>query len=275
MARRINYRLEAKNCLDGMKELTDESVDVVITSPPYNLGVRYRTYQDDLPEDKYLEWSRRWIGEVFRVLNAKGSFFLNYGGSHAAPLLPFRMALLAAECGFQLQNTFHWIKSIAVPLPCGLVTLGQFRRVPSDRYANDCHEFVFHLTKDGDTPIDRDSIGVPYTDKSNLERYGHEKDLHCRGNTWFIPYETIVKQNQRPHPASFPKDLARNCILLHGARRGLVVLDPFLGIGSSALAALDCGIETFIGFDMDAEYVAIARAALNNATPPLFGPEAF
>jgi site-specific DNA-methyltransferase (adenine-specific) len=275
MARRINYHLEAKNCLDGMKQLAAESVDVVVTSPPYNLGVQYRTYRDDLPEDKYLGWSRGWIGEVFRVLKAKGSFFLNYGGSHAAPLLPFRMALLAAECGFQLQNTFHWIKSIAVPLPGGLVTLGQFRPVPSDRYVNDCHEFVFHLTQGGDTVIDRDSIGVPYSDKSNLERYGHEKDLHCRGNTWFIPYETICHRGQRPHPASFPKDLARNCILLHGARADLVVLDPFLGIGSSALAALDCGVETFTGFDIDEEYVRIARAALDNATPPLFGPEAF
>ena len=54
-----------------------------------------------------------------------------------------------------------------------------------------------------------------------------------------------------------------------------MVLDPFLGIGSSALAALDCGVETFIGFDLEEEYVRIAKAALNNATPPLFGPEAF
>jgi site-specific DNA-methyltransferase (adenine-specific) len=229
---------------------------------------------DDLPEDEYLQWSRRWIAEVIRLLKARGSFFLNYGGSHAAPLLPFRMRSLAAQCSFRLQNTFHWIKSIALPLPGGLVTLGQFRPVPSDRYANDCHEFVFHLTKGGDAPIDRESIGVPYTDKSNLERYKHVKDRRCRGNTWFIPYETIVKQDQRLHPASFPKELARNCIRLHGARRDLVVLDPFLGIGSSALAALDCGAETFIGFDLDEEYVRFAKDALDNATPPLFGSEA-
>jgi len=271
----MNYRLEAKNCLDGMQELAAESVDVVVTSPPYNLGVDYGTYKDDLPEDQYLRWSRQWMGEVFRVLKAKGSFFLNYGGSHAAPLLPFKMVLLAAECGLEIQNTFHWIKSIAVPSPCGLVTLGQFRQVPSDRYVNDCHEFIFHLSKGGDTPVDRDSIGVPYTDKSNLERYDHDKDVHCRGNAWLIPYDTICKGDQRPHPASFPKDLARMCILIHGARRDLVVLDPFLGIGSSALAALDCGVETFIGFDLEEKYARIAKAALDNATPPLFGPGAF
>jgi len=275
MPRRMNYRLEAKNCLDGMQELAAESVDVVVTSPPYNLGVDYGTYKDDLPEDQYLRWSRQWMGEVFRVLKAKGSFFLNYGGSHAAPLLPFKMVLLAAECGLEIQNTFHWIKSIAVPSPCGLVTLGQFRPVPSDRYVNDCHEFIFHLSKGGDTPVDRDSIGVPYTDKSNLERYDHDKDVHCRGNAWLIPYDTICKGDQRPHPASFPKDLARMCILIHGARRDLVVLDPFLGIGSSALAALDCGVETFIGFDLEEKYARIAKAALDNATPLLFGPGAF
>ena len=75
MPRRMNYRLEAKNCLDGMHALAAESVDVVVTSPPYNLGVDYGTYKDDLPEDQYLRWSRQWMGEVFRVLKAKGSLF--------------------------------------------------------------------------------------------------------------------------------------------------------------------------------------------------------
>jgi DNA modification methylase len=75
MPRPMNYRLEAKNCLDGMLELAAESVDVVVTSPPYNLGVDYGTYKDDLPEDQYLRWSRQCIAEVFRVLNAKGSLF--------------------------------------------------------------------------------------------------------------------------------------------------------------------------------------------------------
>ena len=75
MPRRMNCRLEAKNCLDRMQELAAESVDVVATSPPYNLGVDYRTYKDDLPEAQYLRWSRQWMGEVFRVLKAKGSFF--------------------------------------------------------------------------------------------------------------------------------------------------------------------------------------------------------
>jgi site-specific DNA-methyltransferase (adenine-specific) len=73
----MNCRLEAKNCLDGMQALAAESVDVVVTSPPYNLGVDYGTYKDDLPEDQYLRWSRQWIAEVFRLLKAKGSFFLD------------------------------------------------------------------------------------------------------------------------------------------------------------------------------------------------------
>lgn len=271
----MNYRLEATICLDGMKELAPESVDVVVTSPPYNLGVQYRTYEDNLPEDDYLQWSRQWIGEVFRVMRAKGSFFLNYGAAHENRLLPFRLALLAAECAFQLQNTLHWTKPIAVPLERGLVTLGQFKPVQSDRYVTDCHEFIFQLTKDGDTPLAREAIGVPYADKSNLRRYGHQADKHCRGNNWFIPYEPICRQDQRPPPATFPKELARKCILLHGWRQDLVVLDPFLGIGTSALAAWDCAAHNFIGFDLDEEYVRIAKAALYNATPPLFGPEAF
>src|SRR5207245_3755912 len=89
------------------------------------------------------------------------------------------------------------------------------------------------------------------------------QDLRCRGNNWFIPYKTIVSRSrERPHPATFPVELAVNCIKIHGYRPDLVMLDPFLGIGHSALAAKQCGIGRFIGFDIDGEYVMVARQAL-------------
>jgi site-specific DNA-methyltransferase (adenine-specific) len=71
-------------------------------------------------------------------------------------------------------------------------------------------------------------VGVPYADKSNIARWGHTagRDLHCRGNTWFIPYRTIQnRRRDRPHPATFPVELASNCIRLHG-KKSAVVMDP-------------------------------------------------
>jgi len=111
------------------------------------------------------------------------------------------------------------------------------------------------------TKLDRLAIGVPYADKSNIERWGHTRgrDRRCRGNTWFIPYKTIHQRDkQRPHPATFPTELAAKCIRLHG-QKGSVVVDPFLGIGHSAFAAKECGllVSKFYGFDIDEEYLKV------------------
>ena len=250
-----------------MRSLLDDSVDVVVTSPPYNLGIKYRNYNDSRTRNEYLDWSRSWAREVKRVLKDCGSFFLNLSGSPSNPLIPHELIVaLKCDVGFCLQNTFHWIKSISVVTKDGkLVSTGHYKPLHSKRFVNDCHEYVFHLTKRGDTAIDRLSLGVPYSDKSNIARWAHTKgrDLRCRGNNWFIPYKTIVNRaKERPHPATFPVELAENCIRIHGCTPDSVVLDPFVGIGHSAIAARRCGVRRFFGFDFDPEYIRVARLAL-------------
>ncbi len=163
-----------------------------------------------------------------------------------------------------LQNTLHWIKSITIqPKGQPEVSAGHFKPLNSPRYITDCHEYLFHMTKTGDVKVDRLAVGTAYADKSNISRWGHTggRDRRCRGNNWFIPYETIRSRvGQRPHPATFPVALAAQCIRLHGEKPGLVMLDPFLGIGNAALAARECGVSKFIGFEIDEEYLAEARA---------------
>jgi site-specific DNA-methyltransferase (adenine-specific) len=79
-----------------------------------------------------------------------------------------------------------------------------------------------------------------------------------------VPYKTIrSREEQRPHPATFPVELAEQCIRLHGGEAGLVVMDPFLGIGHSALAAKRCGVAKFIGFEIDAEYLGEAKEVVS------------
>jgi len=139
---------------------------------------------------------------------------------------------------------------------------GHFKPINSKRFLNDCHEYIFHFTKTGHAEIDRLALGVPYQDKSNISRWSHTRgsDLRCRGNTWFIPYETIQSRaKERPHPATFPVQLAEWCIKLHGASHVQTMLDPFLGIGNSALAAQRCGVKKFIGFEIDQIYLAEAK----------------
>jgi site-specific DNA-methyltransferase (adenine-specific) len=259
------FVLEAVDCVKGMRDMEEKSVDIVVTSPPYNLGIKYRNYEDRKSCDEYLLWSQEWAAEVKRVLKDRGSFFLNLGACPSNPLIPFELVVQIKRL-FTLQNTFHWIKSISIETREGeQISAGHFKPIHSQRFVNDCHEYVFHLTKDGNTPLDRLAVGVPYSDKSNIRRWSHTegRDLRCRGNNWFIPYKTIMSRSkERPHPATFPTELAVNCIKIHGCNSDLVMLDPFLGIGHSALAAKECRIGKFIGFDIDAEYVAVARAAL-------------
>ena len=102
-----------------------------------------------------------------------------------------------------------------------------------------------------------EGLAVPYQDKSNIRRYS-EYDKRDRGNTWFIPYETIKHKSERPHPAAFPVKLPEMCIRLHGLKDNLLILDPFCGIGSTADACARLGV-SFIGFDVDKNYLSDAE----------------
>jgi site-specific DNA-methyltransferase (adenine-specific) len=212
------------------------------------------------------------------VLRPDGSFFLNIGAAPSNPMLPHEIVMALREL-FVLQNTIHWIKSIAVEDRCSrrpagdarasrreaataIRSFGHFKPINSPRFLNDCHEYVFHFTKSGRVELNRLALGVPYQDKSNITRWSHTRgdDLRCRGNTWFVPYETIQsREKERPHPATFPVQLAEWCIKLHGASRVGSMLDPFLGIGNSAVAAQGCGVKKFIGFEIDDAYLAEAK----------------
>ena len=248
-----------------MARLRDEHVDLVVTSPPYNLGVRYGKFSDRQDRQSYLKWCGEWAAQVRRILKRDGSFFLNIGSAPANPMLPHEIVMELRE-NFVLQNTIHWIKSITIPQSRArqgeVASYGHFKPISSKRFLNDCHEYIFHFTRSGRVEIDRLALGVPYQDKSNIARWSHTRgsDLRCRGNTWFIPYQTIQSRSkERPHPATFPVALAENCIKLHGITRVHTMLDPFLGIGNSAVAAQRCGVKQFIGFEIDETYLAEAR----------------
>jgi site-specific DNA-methyltransferase (adenine-specific) len=102
-----------------MSRLAEESVDLVVTSPPYNLGISYGKYSDRQDRRSYLGWCGEWAGQVRRVLRPDGSFFLNIGAAPSNPMLPHEIVMTLLKF-FVLQNTIHWIKSIATrALPTG------------------------------------------------------------------------------------------------------------------------------------------------------------
>ena len=267
-------RFYLADCLDVFQQLPAHSVDVIVTSPPYNLGIQYHRYQDTLSQSDYLAWTTTWVAAAARVLRPDGSLFLNVGAKPSDPWTALDVAQ-AVRPHLKLQNLIHWIKSIAIDrssagAAAGLtrdLAVGHYKPINSERFLHDCHEFIFHFTPKGDTPLRRQAIGVKYQDKSNVARWrSAANDLRCRGNTWFIPYETIQnREKDRPHPATFPPRLPEMCLRLHGTDRVRTVADPFLGLGATAVACARLGLN-FVGVEMDKGYLeeAIERVKTAN-----------
>lgn len=258
-------KLHLGDCVAGMREtLPEGAVDVVVTSPPYNLGISYNGYDDTASREAYLAWMNEWAAAVSRALADDGSLFLNVGSKPTDPLVPFQVLDVMLR-HFRLQNVIHWVKSIAIvksevgnyPGITQDVVVGHYKPISSKRFLNDCQEYIFHLTKHAQVKLDRLAVGVPYQDKTNVMRWRNGgNDVHCRGNTWFIPYETIQNRDkERPHPATFPVELPSRCIRLHGIERARLVMDPFLGIGSSAIACARLSVP-FVGFEIAPDYYA-------------------
>jgi site-specific DNA-methyltransferase (adenine-specific) len=267
--RNTSVRFYHADCLEVFNGLDEQSIDVIVTSPPYNLGVQYNSYRDTLSPEDYLEWTSSWVKAAARVLKATGSLFLNVGARPSDPWTALDVAQ-AARRHLQLQNIIHWVKSIAIDraaagVAAGLtrdLAVGHYKPINSDRFLNDCHEFVFHFTPQGSTELDRLALGVPYQDQSNVTRWrGASRGIRCRGNTWFIPYVTIQRRDRdRPHPATFPSQLPEQCLRLHGLSRIQMAMDPFTGLGSTAVACAKLGVE-FVGAEIDETYLreAVAR----------------
>lgn len=248
----VTLRFFLGDCLDVLPGLGRASIGVVVTSPPYNLGTKYRSYEDTLPRRDYLRWTERWVREVTGTLAPGASLFLNVGAKPKDPWVAMDIAQVVRPY-LQLQNTIHWVKSIVIERNAAGsganlardLAVGHYKPINSERFLNDCHEFIFHFTLFGATPLDRTAIGVAYQDQSNVGRWRKAAgNRRCRGNAWFLPYETITnREKDRPHPATFPVRLPEYCLRLHGTNRAERVLDPFTGLGSTGVACARLGLD--------------------------------
>jgi site-specific DNA-methyltransferase (adenine-specific) len=288
--------IHLQDCVEGMLALPEKSVDIVTTSPPYNLDIAYSTYKDNTPRQEYLNWLDEVFAAVKYCLKDNGHFWLNMGYSNIDPWVGMDVANVARQ-HFVLQNNFIWVKSIAIDD----ITSGHFKPINSNRFANATWEHLFHFTKTGDITCDKLRVGVPYMWDSNIDtstrikgklakKYGFVNindfnktasadvkakfEVHlaeklanktpkpttrCRGNTWFVPYDTITnsKNYRGTHPATYPVALIEQCIKFSGLTSGILI-DPFMGSGTSAIAAINCHMD-YIGFDIYAEYKQFAE----------------
>ncbi|MHA2054101.1 MAG: DNA-methyltransferase, partial [Candidatus Hodarchaeales archaeon] len=232
---RIYYKSSEK-----MDEIESDSIDVIVTSPPYNRNKTYtddagNLYDDNKTEVDYLEFLQTVWVECKRSLGSHGMFFLNIGDSAQNQGFSETIANSVSRSGFIRLQTIIWIKSL----------LGRGHYTPSggDRRLNNIFEYIYVFVKDNKKyHLKPKNIGIPYADKSNIGRYG-ASDLRDAGNVWFIPYSrTTGATIKKGHEAPYPIELPYRCIRLTEAKS---ILDPFLGTGTSLAAARILGIKGF------------------------------
>ena len=134
----ITNTIHLSDCAKGMSALPKGSVDVVVTSPPYNLGIKYSTYKDNKLQEDYLSWLSDVFEAVKHCLKDDGHFWLNVGYSNIDPWVGMDVAQIARK-HFILQNNFTWVKSIAI----NDVTTGHFKPINSQRYMCPTWEHCF------------------------------------------------------------------------------------------------------------------------------------
>lgn len=315
----MKYQFDLNDCIQWMNARPAKSIPCIITSPPYNLDIKYGTYQDDQPRDSYLKWIADVAVAINRVLTDDGQLFLNVGYSNTDPWIAMDVAQIFRKV-FVLQNNFTWVKHIAV----NDQGYGQYKPISSDRFSSATTESIFHFTKNGTVKVDRLSIGQRnksegykypelysesrhiatqrrkasrklgfdnWTDlKANgtdaqktqfesilatmLEKNPYDPDKKkCIGNAWFIPYtptsklakevgtqnDTGTREGSRGgHPATFPEQLPEMCIKFSGIPHGSIVYDPFVGTGTTVLAAIKNNM-IGLGTDLDQAYLDFAK----------------
>lgn len=233
-----------KDCIEAMKEMDDNSIDCIITSPPYNkkgllgnvklgnqiwgkFNIDYSTYGDDMPEADYQAWMIAFLNECHRVIKDDGSIFFNHK--------PRRY-----------KNRCY--------LPTDFI------------HHSDAQLYQLIIWDRRNSPNIRNDVLVPCTEhiywfcKKKPKVYRDAVDSQYRSEVWVIPPD-----RQKQHPAPFPEQLVRNCILLSTQANDLV-FDPFLGSGTTAVVAKSLH-RNWSGCEIDPSYIDLASKRITSTVP--------
>lgn len=223
-----------------MSLLPDNSVHLMVTSPPYNAG---KDYDEDLTLGEYVAFLSQVWREVFRVLVPGGRACVNIANLGRRPYLPLHASVISdmIEIGFLMRGEIIWQKGSSA----GNSTAWGSWRSPSNPTLRDTHEYILVFSKGSffRPPVE----GRPPT-------ISKEEFLELTKSVWSFPAESARKIG---HPAPFPMELPYRLIQLY-TYQGEVVLDPFMGSGQTALAALKAG-RHYIGYEVDPGYQQMAE----------------
>ena len=225
---------------ESMAELPDHSVHLMVTSPPYNVG---KEYDRDATLEEYLEFLGRVWREVHRVLVPGGRACVNIANLGRKPYIPLHSYIIQGmlEQGFLMRGEVIWNKA-ASSSPS--TAWGSWRS-PANPTLRDVHEYILIFSKGTFTRKNPDKRPATIS---------RDEFLEFTKSVWTFP---AVSARSVGHPAPFPVELPQRLIQLY-TYEGEVVLDPFMGSGQTAIAALN-GNRHYVGYEIEADYVRLAQ----------------
>jgi len=239
------------DCLEIMKDIPNDSVDMTFADPPFNLKKKYNHYEDTKEKEEYLEWCNKWISEMVRITKPSGSIFvhniprwLSYFAEHLNKIAYFR----------------HWISWDSGGAPMGKTLLPNHYGILYYTKSKSYKDFKFYDIR---YPHPRCRIC-----KELLKDYGGKKDqAHSFGpllsDVWSDIHRIRHKKRRDEHPCQLPVPLLERLILM-STDEGDIVFDPFVGTGTTAVAAKRLG-RKYIGIDIDPQYIKITEKNLKQA----------
>ncbi len=239
----IESKVYLGDCIQIMKELPDKSIDLVFADPPFNIGIKYDKYKDNLSYEDYHRWTKKWIKESYRLLKDTGSIYIAIGDEFAAEI-----NLILKEIGFHFRNWLIWH-----------YTFGQNQRKKFSR----SHIHILYFTKDvSDFIFNRDDISVP----SQRQLKYNDKRANPKGkvpdDVW--KYSRVCgtfKERIGKHPCQMPEDLLER-IIKASSNKSNVILDPFGGTGTTSAVAKKLN-RKYITIELSEEYYKIILERLN------------
>jgi len=246
MIEKYKNRVIQGDCLEILGDIPNNSIDVTFADPPFNLNKKYKSTKDSLNLNKYLDWCKLWINEMVRITKPTGSIFL-----HNIPKwLTYYTAILNESAHFK-----HWISWDAPTSPMG-------KSLQPSHYGILCYTKELKKNKFYE-------IRYPHKRCRNCgylhKDYGGKKKLlHPFGpllsDVWTDIHRIKHNKYRDDHPCQLPVHLLERIILM-STDEGDIVFDPFLGTGTTALAAKRLG-RNYIGVELDKEYVRISENKL-------------
>jgi site-specific DNA-methyltransferase (adenine-specific) len=234
------------SCAD-MKEIPDNSLHVMITSPPYNAS---KEYDDDLSLKEYLNLLKRAFSETYRVLINGGRACINVANLGRKPYIPLSdyISAMMIEIGFNMRGEIIWNKAASASPS---TAWGSWQSA-ANPILRDIHEYILIFSK-GSYRRERTKGELP--EKQNT--ITKEQFMEWTKSIWTMNAESAKRIG---HPAPFPEELPARLIQLYSFT-GDIILDPFMGSGTTAVAAIKAK-RNYSGYDINEEYIKLATARI-------------